>query len=77
MTALINLDERYNRNRFASLANHPMLDEIENENMDDGRFFIHLKKGYKFKQNPYGAEYLKSVGSIKEARQWLNNVEKE
>ncbi len=32
---------------YAKLKAHPAVDEVEGEGMDEGRFFVHLKKGFK------------------------------
>lgn len=74
MNAKINTDGRFNPQKFQSLSKHPALDEIENHGCDDGEFFIHLKSDYEFGPNGYGNKGTYCASSIKEAREWLNNI---
>ena len=70
----VRVDKRYNSKRFEHLASHFAVDEIENMDMDDGVFFVHLKEGYEYGENGYGHKHTMSFTSIPEARKELKKV---
>ena len=39
------------------------IDEIEDHGMDEGRFFVHLKKGFDWGTDPYQVTQTRSFGS--------------
>jgi hypothetical protein len=72
----ISLDRRYNSKKFEHLATHYAVDEIENMDMDDGVFFVHLKDEYEYAENGYGHKKTMSFTNISEARKELKKVVK-
>ena len=77
MTALIHITQQPAK-RFAKLARHLVIEEIEDIGMDPGRFFVHLIDGYSFNDDPLDKQpqTLKSFGSVAEARKGLKKVTK-
>ena len=69
--------ERYEipltKNQVAKLKADPRVADVENEGMDEGRFFVHLKTSY-FWPAPYSDQRTKSFGSYKEAAAMLKRV---
>lgn len=55
-------------------AEDSRIEEIENAGMDEGRFFVHLKPGFDWKQDPFEVTRTQSFGTVAEARQALKNV---
>lgn len=47
--------------------------EVENEGMDEGRFFVHLKGGHSWNDG-YGHQETKSFGGFREAMQAVSKV---
>lgn len=72
MTAATYVDHRFNPGYFKKLAEHPAIEEIENMDMDDGRFFVHLKKEYRWCLREDNCT--QSFGNIKEVRAALKNI---
>ena len=60
--------------RFAALARDSRIEEIENEGMDEGRFFVHLKATYDWDTDHAENRRTESFGSIAEARRALKSV---
>lgn len=52
-----------------------IVDDVEWEAMDEGRFFVHLKSEY-FWPSPYGDQHTKSFGSYREAVDMLKKVKR-
>lgn len=50
------------------------VDDVENEGMEEGRFFVHLKVGYSWNDG-YGHQETKSFGGYAEAYRALKSVE--
>lgn len=53
---------------------HKAIDEIEDEGMDEGRFFVWLKPGWSWEAKEQKAG--RSFGSKKEAREALKHIYK-
>jgi hypothetical protein len=49
------------------------VDDVEDEGMDEGRFFVHLKSGYSWNDG-YGHQETKSFGNFREAMKAINNL---
>jgi len=62
------------RKALLKAAEDPRVDEIEGEGMDEGRVFIHLKKGFWF---PLEGTHLRGVGDAKELKEVLESIEVE
>lgn len=58
-----------------SLRTIACVEDVENEGMDEGRFFVHLKPGYEYPA-PYSGQRTKSFGGVREAREMLRRVVK-
>jgi coenzyme F420-reducing hydrogenase beta subunit len=70
-------DERYRGVTFSALKKYAhLIDEIENMNMDDGRFFVHLKEGLNYPV-PYEDCTSKSFGNQREAARMLREIDKQ
>lgn len=52
--------------------NHPAVDNVEDAGMDEGRFFVHLKKGYSWAKDDI--QHSKSFGSVEDAVVALNII---
>lgn len=59
--------------QIAKLAATGKVDDVENEGMDEGRFFVHLKAGYNWNDG-YGHQETKSFGSFREAMAAVNKL---
>jgi len=67
--------ERARENRkaesMARLQKHPKIEEVEDGGMDEGRFFVHLRKPWKWNDDPAHLMTSRSFGSFGEARRAL------
>ena len=52
--------------QLSALKSTNCVADVENEGMDEGRFFVHLKSQYSLDEG-YGIQHTKSFGSFKEA----------
>lgn len=52
------------------------VDEVEDRDMDEGRFFVHLKAPWTYDEG-HGIQRTRSFGSVREALTVLKTVEKE
>lgn len=70
-TAKINIQHSFNPSIFKKLAAQSCVEEIENIDMDEGRFFVHLRAGYQFEPDGHAApddeQRTRSFDSVKEA----------
>lgn len=49
------------------------VEDVEDEGLDEGRFFVHLTTSYSWDEG-YGVQRTKSFGSFREARRTLRGV---
>lgn len=52
------------------------VDDVENEGMDEGRFFVHLNEGHDFCTDPHNVIRTKSFGGYAEAYHAVKNAER-
>jgi hypothetical protein len=50
------------------------VEDVEDEGMDEGRFFVHLRPGFDWGTDPFEAIRTKSFGSFAEAHRALKRV---
>lgn len=50
---------------------HPKVDEVENEGMDEDRFFVHLRAEWTWTDDPCCEHQTRSFASVREAEEWL------
>lgn len=55
------------------LMSHPAVADVENEAMDEGRFFVHLDTDHEWPK-PYHGQHTKSFGSYDEAAAMLKRI---
>lgn len=72
--AKIDIRHSFRPSQFYNLARHPAINQIENVNMDEGRFFIHLNEGFEYAPNGYGYKKCMSFGSVREARKEIGKA---
>ena len=62
--------------KFLDDAIDLLIDEIENSGMDEGRFFVHLKRPYSWNTDPQNPERIASAsfGNITEVRRELKDI---
>jgi len=66
---------RWRTKSMLKLKSHPMVDEVEGADMDEGRFFVHLKPGLVFTHyDPWNPTGIKSFGGAVEALAALKHV---
>ena len=53
------------------------VEEVENEGMDEGRFFIHLRAPWGYNEGNGPGQRTRSFGGLREAYAVLRSVEKE
>lgn len=56
-----------------ALLKHEAVREVEDEGMDEGRFFVHLKQGWLWTYDDKNKGRSKSFGSLNEARHGLKH----
>jgi hypothetical protein len=57
--------------QLRKLNSYPCVDEVEDEGLDEGRFFVHLNYGYDWCQDPHQATRTKSFDKYSDARYWI------
>lgn len=62
------------KDQIAKLMATGKVDEIENEGMDEGRFFVHLKRPYYWAKYGDDEQRTKSFGGYREAAKALKQV---
>ncbi|MET4240331.1 hypothetical protein [Bradyrhizobium sp. RT10b] len=60
------------REQLRKLNSYPCVDEVEDEGLDDGRFFVHLVEGFDWTQDPAQVTRTKSFDSYSDVRYWLD-----
>jgi hypothetical protein len=58
----------------ATLLRDSRIDDVEDEALDEGRFFVHLKQGWDWRQDPHQVTVSKSFGTYAEVRAALRQV---
>ncbi len=58
--------------QMRKLNSYDSVDEVEDEGMDEGRFFIHLIEGYDWRADPRQVTRTKSFDNYNDARYWLD-----
>lgn len=59
-----------------SLKKNSKVDDVEDGNLDDGRFFVHLKTGWDFGTDPRQVVRTKSFDSVAAARKAIAAAKK-
>lgn len=72
--AKVNITHSFKPAQFYNLARNPAIAEIENVNMDEGRFSISLNDGFEYADNGYGYKQFMTFGSVREARKEIGKV---
>jgi hypothetical protein len=70
---------RWGSKAMRELKAHPLVDDVEGEGMDHGRFFVHLVNGHTWEDhegdtNPANVEHRRSFGGAVEALREVKRV---
>lgn len=66
-------DAGLTENQVRKLMSHPAVADVENEAMDEGRFFVHLDSDHEWPA-PYHGQHTKSFGSYADAAAMLKRI---